>query len=203
MFRDLLKISLLGVSLVFSACQTTGSGSSNPGGLTKLLGDDTPKAIELVNEANNYLRDVKKIYKENQGRSAELKEALSPEKRDLAKVKTITGELVFQINDGLVLGAKAIQKIDEAKSLDINSDFRDYLSLKQESLQKFVDAFELRRQTAKSLSENITSTDPASIKKISDELKDKNESFEKLIDEGQKLSIDANDLVKATLKKKQ
>jgi hypothetical protein len=94
------------------------------------------------------------------------------------------------------LGIKAVKKIDEAKNLDINDDFREYLDLKENSLLKLMEAFELRRQIAIALRDGY---DPKNVKQRDDvkaKFEEKDALFKKLQEEAQTASHKANLLAK-------
>lgn len=196
--KNFFLFCLIASILGFSACGKTGN-SPQSGGLDILSSDETPQAAELVNEANGELKKIKAIYKENEGRIAEIQAAMSSKEND--KIKKIADDLVFQINDGITLGESAISKIEKAEELSINDTFREYLELKRESLRKQVDAFEFRRQAAQLLSKGSGSGNPKESESIRGIFKEKEGSFQKLWDEGRAQSQEANLFYKESLKK--
>lgn len=191
-------ICLLALSLWLPAC---GGKSNSPesGGISVFTSDDTEKATAIVNEANDELRKIKAIYKENEGAIEEVQAAMSG--KDNAQVKSIADNLVFRINDGITLGENAISKLEEAEKLNINDTFREYLELKRASLRKQVDAFEYRRQAAELLSKGFGSSDPKEVEGIKAVFKEKEAEFQKLWQEGRDESQEANDFYKESLKK--
>src|SRR3982750_2453142 len=136
MFRNIFKISLLIFLLIVSACQKKGD---SPGSLN-ILGDDTDEAVKLIEDANNDLKEVKRIYKDNQGKVAELQAAMG--NNEVAKVKNISGNLVDEIDNGVAAGRNAVKKIEDAQALNINETYKKYLEMKQECLVKQLEAFE-------------------------------------------------------------
>jgi hypothetical protein len=197
MWKDLLKILLLTFLVFISSCQKTGSSSS--GGLS-ILGDDTKQAVDFVNDANNDLKKVKQIYIENQGKVDDLKSAINDKQVD--KVKSIADDLVDQINQGLVFGTSAVEKIDKARRLNISDAFKQYLTMKSEALTKQLDAFELRRQTAQVFRDGFGGKDPQAIEKAVANLKDKESSFKQLMEDGRALSQEANEYATAKQREK-
>lgn len=166
---------------------------------TLLFSDDTTAAAELVADANEDLNKIKIMYKKNEAQSEELKTAMSD--RDIEKVKKITENLVYIINDGVSLGQSALEKIEKAEAMDINTDFKDYLNLKAQSLQKQLDAFEHRRQAVRLLKESFGTNNPAAIEKARNGLKEQEETAQKILAEAKEISIKANDLAKEVSKK--
>ena len=143
-FKNLARfISLCLILVSLSACQKNDASDSYD---ILQFSDDTTKAAELVSDANEDLNKIKIMYKKNETQSEELKSAMSGQ--DIEKVKTITANLVNIINDGTSLGQDALKKIEEAEAMNINADFKEYLELKAQSLQKQLDAFEHRRQAS-------------------------------------------------------
>ena len=163
--------------------------------LPDVAGDDTDEAIKLVADANkNYLRQIKKLYKENEGKVEDIKIAM--QKQDVLKVRKIAQEAVVAIDEGIELGNSAIEKIEEAQELDINDNFREYLSLKEESLRKLVEGFRIRRELAKSFSQEFILSDAEKISKARAAMIEKEKEFHKIIKEGQEKSREANALAK-------
>ena len=161
--------------------------------------DDTTNAAELVSDANEDLNKIKIMYKRNETQLEELKTAMSD--KDTEKVKKITEDLVYIINDGVNLGQSALEKIEKAEAMNVNADFKEYLDLKAQSLQKQLDAFEHRRQAARLLKESFGANNPAAIEKAKGAFKEQEEIAQKTLVEAQEISKKANDLAKETSKK--
>lgn len=180
--------------LAFAACKK----SNTPGGTDFFSSDETKAAGDIIDkEVNADLKEVKKIYKDNQNRAKDLQDAMSV--KDIDKVKAIAHDLVVQINSGIVLGESAISKIEKAQTMNINSTYKEYLGLKRDALRKQLDAFELRRQSAQALEQNAT--DEEGFKKAALILKVNEDKFQELMDEGKDLSQQANQIAKDAAKK--
>jgi hypothetical protein len=188
-------ITFLLFVLALTACLKSDNSSS--GGLN-IFGDDTKEAIARIEEANTELKKVKVIYRANQGKASDLKEAMMA--KDIERVKSIADELVIQINEGLILGNIAVDKIKEAEGMNINETYKKYLELKRESLERQLEAFELRRQVAKKLSEIFGRKDEREIDTVQIVFREKEESFQKLMEEGKNLSLEANQIAKDAVK---
>lgn len=201
MNKNNLKIPLIGsvcliILFVFSACQ-----KSETSEISDILSfsDDTSAAAELVSNANEDLNKIKVMYKKNEVQLEELKIAMGD--KDIEKVKKITDDLVYVLNDGMALGESAIEKISKAQAMNINEDFKEYLRLKEESLRKYLDAFEHRRQAARLLRDSFGKNDPAQIEKAKVEFKVKEENFIKTMEAARDFSKKANALAKESTKK--
>lgn len=195
MKRKSLKILLLIFSLAFCACSA--SEDSNDG--ISSYFDQTQEAANLVEEANVQLRQIKQLFQKNAGWLEELKTAMN--NKDEKKVKEISNELVYQINDGTKLGEEAVDKIERASAMNVNEDFKSYLNLKADSLRKYVEAFEERRQLAILLRDRY---DPKNVEQrdfVLEEFKRKEENFKRIIKEAQETSERANTLAKESLSK--
>jgi hypothetical protein len=183
------------IAFTLSACKPTDSSVTTE---PSFFSDETTEAVSLVKEANEMLRGVKKLYKENEKNLQDLKEAINAKNVDT--VKKLSDDFVYQINDGMTLAEDAFKKIDEASNKNINSKFQEYLSLKKQALRKQLDAFEFRRQLARQLRDAFKITKDAGIlEKAKGELQQKEENFRKLMDEAREISLQANEL--ATTKK--
>ncbi len=197
-YKILLIIStfLLGCILL-SSCSKGNSESSDLLSFT----DDTTAAAQLVAEANEDLNKIKIKYKENEAKREELKEAMK--NNDSEKVKSISDDLVYLINDGMALGEKAIEKISKAQEMSINPDFKEYLNLKELSLQKQMEAFENYRQAARFLRESYNPKDEKQRETVKTEFAKRDDNFHKIMDEAKEYSNKANVLAKESAKKAQ
>lgn len=161
--------------------------------------DETTAAAELVADANEDLNKIKILYKRNEDQLEELKTAMS--EKNIEKVKTITANLVGIITDGTILGEAALDKIEKAEAMNTNADFKEYLNLKAQSLQKQLDAFEHRRQAARLLKESFGTNDPAAIEKARAAFKEQEETAKKTLVVADEYSKKANALAKEVSKK--
>lgn len=193
-----LKIALAALVClcVFSACKKT---DSSDGFDTLLFSDATSDAAKLVSEANEDLKKIKIMYKENEAQREDLLAAMG--EKDAAKVKKITEDLAYLINDGKRLGEDAVDKISQAQQMNIDPDFKEYLSLKEESLRKQLAAFESRREALLLMRDVFGANDPTMVEKAKLEFKGKEESFAKTMEESKEISKKANELAKESSKK--
>jgi hypothetical protein len=199
-FAFCLKILCASVSLwlIFFTASCQKSGGSESGGIDVFgLSDQTPEAAAIVKDANEDLKKIRKMYKENQSKINELKTAMNDKKID--EVKKIADELVYIINDGFVLGESAVAKIEKAEALNTNDKYKEYLQLKKGSLKKQLDAFEFRRQAAQLLRDAFGNKDKLEIEKAKAGFREKEENFQKYMEIAREMSGSANQLAKETL----
>lgn len=194
--RRQFTLVVLTVLFIFSACKKT---DTSDGFDTLLFSDDTTDAAELVSQANEDLNKIKVMYKKNEVQREELIAAISAQ--DTEKVKKITDDLVNVINEGTLLGESAVEKIREAERMNINAEFKEYLSLKEESLQKQLEAFENRRQAARILRDSFGNTDPLAFEKAKKSFKEKEEACVKILETSKEINKKANDLAKESARK--
>ena len=192
---SLIVLALLSLGVLLSACS---KGDSNISDLLE-FSDDTTAAAQLVTEANEDLNKIKVKYKENEAKREELKDAMKS--NDSEKVKKVADDLVYIINDGMALGESAIEKIGKAQEMSINSDFKQYLQLKELSLQKQMDAFENYRQAARVLRDGYNPKDEKQRETIKAEFAKRDDNFHKIMDEAKDYSKKANDLAKESAKR--
>ena len=184
--------------LIFLFCACQKNNNSESSGIDVFgLTDQTAEAGAIVQDANEDLKKIRKMYKENQSKIEELKTAMNDKKID--EVKKIADELVYIINDGFVLGESAIAKIEKAEALNTNEKYKEYLQLKKGSLKKQLDAFEFRRQAAQLLRDAFGNKDKPEIEKAKAEFRDKEENFQKYMEIAREMSGEANQLAKETL----
>lgn len=198
--HSLFCLSLL-IFLFFSACQKNNNSESGSGIDVFGLSDETAEAGEIVKDANEDLKKIRKMYKENQGKIDELKAAMND--RNIEEARKIADELVYIINDGFVLAESAISKIERAEQMNINETYREYLQKKEESLRKHMDAFEFRRQAAVLLRDSFGSKDKFAIEKARQEFKEREENFQKYAEIARELSGEANQLAKEAAQQQQ
>ena len=185
----------LAVLLGFSACKKT---DSSEGFDVMSFSDDATAAAQLVEQANQDLNKIKVLYKKNEVKREELIAAMGD--KDTEKVKKITDDLVYLINDGMALGESAVEKISQAQQMNINADFKDYLSMKEESLRKQLTAFESRRLAVRLLRDSFGTNDPTLVEKAKLEFKEKEEIAVKTLEESKEISKKANEFAKESSK---
>jgi len=191
-----IALAVLTFTFIFSACQKDETSESFD---VLSFSDDTTAAAELVSEANEDLNKIKVMYKKNEVHREELVAAMGA--KDVEKVKKITDDLVYVINDGMRLGEGAVEKIGRAREMNISRDFKEYLGLKEESLEKQLEAFENLRQAVRILRDGFGTNDPKQIEQGQKVFKEKDESFVKTMATAKEISKKANELAKESSKK--
>lgn len=194
--RGVLTLAVLAASvLIFSACITTGRDG------IELFGpsDETSDAAAIVSDANKELTRIKVLYRDNENKRQELKNAL--EANNAADVKQISEDVVQIINEGMNLGTSAIDKIEQAREMKINDDYKEYLRLKSEALKKQLDAFEEYRQAARTLRDNYDPKNSQLRAKVKQEFDQRSENYRNIMEKARDLSSQANELYKASLRK--
>ncbi|MCS6874755.1 MAG: hypothetical protein N2Z23_04340 [Pyrinomonadaceae bacterium] len=182
-----LKIIVLTILIV--GCKTNETGFAL---------DETETAAKIVAEANEDLKLIRKLYKENEGKVEQIKQAIKDNK--IEDVRRIADDLVYIINDGMALGESAIEKISKAEKMNINQAYKQYLELKRASLEKQIEAFEFRRQAAVLLRDSFGTKDKFIIEKAKSDFKDKEENFRKHMEIARQLSAEANQLAKEAMR---
>lgn len=195
-FRTILSGLVLGSLIVAASCKRSGTSSG-----ISILGptDETESAGNLVASANEDLQKIKVLYKNNENKREDLKKAL--EANDADKVRKISDDVVYLINDGSDNGKSAVDKIEKAQEMQINDDYREYLRLKEESLKKEMDAFEEYRQAARVLRDSYDPKNAAVRDKVKDEFKNRSENYRSIMESARDYSNQANELAKEALKK--
>lgn len=173
--------------------------SSNSSSLSILDSDETAEAAQIVAEANKDLTKIKVLYKNNEDKREELKKAM--EANDAEKVRKISDDVVYLINDGTSSGKSAIEKIQQAQEMEINEDYREYLRLKEESLSRTLEAFENYRQAARALRDNYDPKNKILREKIKEEFKNRSENYRKIMETARDYSNRANELAKDVAKR--
>ncbi len=162
--------------------------------------DETVEAGNQVKESNEMLKLIKQRFKDNENRLGELQTALKG--KDPDKVRAISDELVTQINAGTEIGEESINKLRIAQEKNINEDYKEYLSLKIQALEKYVQAFEERRQVAIFLRDKYDPKSDAQRKIFKDEFERREEKFKVIMQEARQVSEQANKLARDSLNRK-
>ena len=191
----LIVLAFLLFCVLLSSCNKGNSESSD----LLSFSDETTAAAQLVAEANEDLNKIKVKYKENEVKREDLKDAMKS--NDGEKVKKVADDLVYLINDGMALGEDAIGKISKAQEMSINPDFKEYLNLKELSLQKQMEAFENYRQAARFLRDGYNPKDEKQRETVKAEFAKRDDNFHKIMDEAKDYSKQANDLAKESAKR--
>jgi hypothetical protein len=196
-------VQAFALTLIFTAFLSSCRSSSNSGGGFEILGpaDETDDAGRIVAEANIDLKKIKVLYENNEDKRQELKAAL--EKNDTAEVKKISDTVVQIINEGFDSGKAAVDKVQEAQGMNINDDYKEYLSLKESALMKQMAAFEEYRQAARTLRDNYDPKNTQNRDKVKVDFDSRSDKYQKLMEEARSFSNQANELYKETLKKQQ
>jgi hypothetical protein len=201
MNKGSFKFSIIGaiclsLLLLFSSCQKSNQSESYD---ILNFSDETTAAAEQVADANEDLNKIKVIYKRNESKRDELKEAMK--QNDAENVEKIANDVVYIFNDGMKLAEDAIEKIEKAEAMNTNADFKEYLNLKVESLRKQLEAFDNYREAARTLREGYDPKDDAQREKVKAIFAEKDANFQKKMEEARDLSNQANILAKEKSKK--
>ena len=128
-----------------------------------------------------------------------LREAAGQPPRDAA---AHAEELITEINIGTEAGKEAINKLRIAQDKNINEDYREYLMLKIQALEKYVEAFEERRQAAILLRDGYDPKDAARRDQVVAAFKERDEKFKEIMEEARKSSEQANQVAKDSLNRR-
>ena len=199
-FSFILLFSIL-LCGVFSACKKAETGgAADDTGILNFSSDENEKAIELIQEANDELKRIKILYNENEAELKNLREA--SKNQDAARIKQIANDLVYVINDGFIFADSAKSKIDEAQALNINPQFKDYLGLKEDSLDLQIEAFKSLHEAARLLRDGAGTQNKEEIEAAKLAFKEKDDNFKKKMEEAKQKSLQADELAKNAMQEK-
>lgn len=192
-------LTLLTFICLIASCKKMETGSDNSS-ILSFSSDDTEKAITLIQEANDELRRIKILYNENESDLKNLREAAK--NQDVAKIRQIANDLVYVINDGFIFADSAKSKIDDAQQLNINPQFKDYLGLKEDSLDLQIEAFKSLHEAARLMRDGAGAQNKEEIELAKLAFKEKDETFKKKMEEAKQKSIQADELAKNAMQEK-
>lgn len=197
--RIRLVLILLLLFCLIASCKKTETDADNSS-ILDFSSDDTEKAIALIQEANDELKRIKILYNENESDLKNLREA--SKNQDAARTKQIANDLVYVINDGFIFADSAKSKIDEAQQLNINPQFKDYLGLKEDSLDLQIEAFKNLHEAARLLRDGAGSQNKEEIEAAKIIFKEKDDNFKKKMEEAKQKSVQADELAKNAMQEK-
>lgn len=191
-------IGFLFLLAVLLACKSSGGGVFGPV-------DETAEAAKLVAEANQELTKIKVLYRENEGdvekegKRLQLKNALEANDKDL--VRKVTGEIIQLIDEGTDNGQTAVDKIQQARDMQINQHYQEYLRLKEEALKKQLEAFAKYRQAAQALRDNYDPQNTEQRDKVKAVFEERSESYREIMEKARDKSSQANELYKDVMRR--
>ncbi len=198
MRNNFIKILLLlALSLFLAACSGK-NNSSQTSGVFSL--DETEAAGNEVKEANEMLKLIKQRFKDNENRLQDLQTALKGKNPE--KVKELSDQLITEINAGTEVGEAAINKLRIAQQKNINEDYKEYLDLKIQALERYVQAFEERRQAAILLRDGYDPKNAAKRDQILAAFKQREDKFKEIVQDAREISEQANKLARDSLNRK-
>ena len=164
------------------------------GALKSLGGNSLAEANKLVQDANNELKQVDQIADDNEEKVDALDKA--DKAGDATEVKRLLDDLMKAIDDGLKHGEVARDKLEKASKMNVDDKYKEYLSLKSQSLSKQIEAFKERKEAARIMRDNYDNKDRTAMQKAKDDFKKKNANFKKLLGEAKDLSRKADDVAR-------
>ena len=167
--------------------------------------DETAEAAKIVAEANVELTKIKQLYRENEGdeekegKRVQLRKALEAD--DKEQVRKVTTEIIQLIDEGSDNGQNAVDKIQQARDMQINPDYQEYLRLKEEALKKQLEAFGKYRQAAQALRENYDPQNTDQRDKVKAVFEERSESYREIMEKARDHSSQANELYKEVMRR--
>jgi hypothetical protein len=192
-----LAVWLFLMSLMLTGCSIFGDGTGESGGILD-TSDDTEKAVQYVDTANDNLQRIKLLYNQNNQKFEEFKKALG--EKDIEKVKKLADELQYAINDGYVLAENAKENISKAQTLNINDSYKEYLQLKESSLDMQIKAFSFRQDSAKLFRDKFGTDNELTLKTAAETFKQNEEKFAKHMKDAAEFSKQADEVAKRAMR---
>jgi len=176
-------LALILLAAVALACSSLKNLGKNP----------NDEANRLVNQAKDDLDEIDKIDEEASKKQTDLTKAMNDKKVD--EVKRILGELVTDIDKGLEKGKSAADKVEQASKLDVDSTYKEYLSVKAQAFRKEIEAWQAMREAAVIARDNYSAQGLPNDKRT--EYINKVNEFKKLRQEARDLHKKAADIARA------
>ncbi|HEX8177606.1 MAG TPA: hypothetical protein VF543_21130 [Pyrinomonadaceae bacterium] len=176
-------LALMLLAAVSLACSSLKNLGKNP----------TQEVSKLVGEATEDLQEIDRIDEEATQKQRDLNKAMNDKNVDEAK--RLLGELVKDIEKGLEKGKDAADKVEQASKLDVNTNCKEYLSIKAQAFRKEVEAWTAMRDAAVIARDNYTAQGLPADKRT--EYTNKYNDFKKLRQEARDLHKKASDIARA------
>ena len=152
------------------------------------------EANKLVQSANEDLKEISKIAQSNKDKESRINRQLNAS--DFNGAKQTMDDTIKAIDDGLERGRSAADKFERASKLEVDQVYKDYLTLKSQSVRKTAEAFEELKRAITLLRDNVGGTDKAKLNKARQDAIKAGENFDRLIAEAVKLDRDADDIAR-------
>jgi hypothetical protein len=163
--------------------------SCRPGG-----GGDIDQANQLNRSAGEDISEIEKIVQENKDKESAVSRALNS--GDVDAAKRLMDDSIKAIDRGLEKGESAAAKLDKAAGLDVDPTIKEYLSLRAQSVKRASEAFKELRRGINTFRDATGNTDKAAAEKARKEIQRASESFDQLINEAEKLELQADQIAR-------
>jgi hypothetical protein len=152
------------------------------------------EANKLVQSANEDLKEITKIAQANKDKESRINKQLNAS--DFDGAKQTMDEAIKAIDDGLGRGRSAADKFEQASKLEVDQVYKEYLTLKSQSVRKTAEAFEELKKAITILRDNVGGKDKAALKRAQQDAIKAGENFDRLIAEAVKLDHEADDIAR-------
>jgi hypothetical protein len=152
------------------------------------------EANKLVQSANEDLKEISKIAQSNKDKESRINRLLNA--NDFNGAKAAMDDTIKAIDEGLERGRNAADKFERASKLDVDQVYKDYLTLKSQSVRKTAEAFEELKKAITILRDNVGGTDKAKLNAARQDAVKAGENFDRLIAEAVKLERVADDIAR-------
>jgi Mg2+ and Co2+ transporter CorA len=157
-------------------------------------GGSLAEANKLIDSANQDLTEVGKIADDNRDKESQISKQINANDNDGAKQSI--NDALKAIDQGLEKAKSAADKFDKASKLDLDPKVKQYLSLKAQSVQKSVQAFEELKKGLTAIRDTLGSSDKAARDKAKKDTQEASENYDKLMSDSQSLERQADDIAK-------
>lgn len=183
--RSGAALSVLLLASMVIACSALKRMSGNSG---------IDEANKLVQSANEDLKEITKIAQSNKDKESRINKQLNAS--DFNGAKQTMDDTIKAIDDGLERGRSAADKFEKASKLEVDQVYKDYLTLKSQSVRKTAEAFEELKKAITILRDNVGGTDKPKLKRAQQDAIKAGENFDRLIAEAVKLDREADDIAR-------
>lgn len=160
----------------------------------RLGGSGIDEANQLDQSASADRAEVERIAQENKVKESQITAALNAHNYDAAK--QLIDDTLKVIDQALAKAQSAADKWDKASKLDVDQTIKDYLSLREQSASKAIEAGKELRQGLASFRDSIGSTDKAVTDKAQRDVQQSVGKFQDLIVQANMLESQADEMAR-------
>lgn len=149
------------------------------------FGDETADANKLVDKASEEIKMAKALQDKNEQKTADYRDALNNGKFDDAR--KILNDVNKDIDEGVKHGEAAANSLEEASKKKIDEKFKEYLTLRAQSVRKRIDSYKELKNMFSATQDMLANPTAAGVQSAQPKIKASQEKISQLDKEADEL----------------